>query len=469
MAGYDMNNKEKILVVDDEKSMQEFLKITLGREGYQVVTASTGAKALKIFEKDLFDMVISDIKMPRMSGIELLKRLKEIDPGIIVVMLTAYASVDNAVEAMKEGAYDYVSKPFQVDELKLVIRNALDKRSLERENVLLKRELESHFGFGEIVGTSPKMQKIYDMILRVAKTNTNILITGESGTGKELVARAIHRESKRSAGAFVPVNCGAIPENLLESELFGHEKGAFTGAVRTKKGLFEAAEGGSIFLDEVTELALNLQVKLLRVIQERRFKRVGGTEEMDADVRLISATNRDIEKEVKAERFRQDLFFRINVIPIALPPLRERKEEIPLLANHFIAKYSKAIGKEIDGIEAEALELLNKHDFPGNVRELENMMERAVALETGKTISFDTIRADLTDEKLSVSGIKAGGDGFDTEETGKIDFQDVVAGTEKRLIVEAMNRAGGVKTKAAEILNISLRSLRYLLDKYGIG
>ncbi len=460
-----MSEKERILIVDDEESMRDFLHITLTREGYDVHTASTAADAIISFEENLFDLIISDIKMPSMSGIELLKKMKSINPDIPVIMITAYASVDTAVEAMKQGAYDYISKPFKVEELKHIVNNALEKRRLEQENMLLREELKSHFGFGEIIGTSKKMKEIYALILKVAKTNTNILITGESGTGKELVARAIHRESTRKDGAFVPVNCGAIPENLLETELFGHEKGAFTGAIKEKKGLFEVADGGTLFLDEVTELAPNLQVKLLRAIQERRFRRVGGTDDIDVDVRLISATNRDIDKEVQEGRFRQDLYFRINVIPIHLPPLRERREEIPLLSNYFIVKYSQVMGKDIKGISPEALEILRGYSYPGNVRELENIIERAVALESTDTIRPDSLPANLIDGSAVV--IQPGSHAIEKEDG--INFQEVIAETEKRLLMEALDRAGGVKKRAAELLNISFRSFRYLLDKYGIG
>ena len=451
--------RERILVVDDERGMRELLRITLKKEGYKVSTASSAQEALDLLDKGLFDLVITDIKMPQLSGIELLKRIKALDPGVPVIMITAYASVDTAVEAMKEGAYDYISKPFNVEELKHLIRNVLEKRRLERENILLKRELESHLGFGDIIGKSPKMKEIYNLILKVAGTNTNILITGESGVGKELVAKAIHRESPRSNGPFVPVNCGAIPPNLLESELFGHEKGAFTGAVSTKKGLFEIAHKGTIFLDEVTELAPHLQVKLLRVIQERTIRRVGGVEDIGVDVRLISATNKDLIEEIKAGRMREDLYYRLNVIPIHVPPLRERKEDIPLLTNYFIEKYNSKFGKDIRGIDSRALELLIGYNFPGNVRELENIIERAVALETESMIRAETISA-YFEKAFSIPEIDA--------TTKDLDFQKIVAETEKRLLIEAMRRAGGVKKKAAELLNISFRSLRYLLDKYGI-
>ena len=466
--------KDHILIVDDERSMREFLRITLRKEGYRVSTASNPFEALDLISKELFDLVITDIKMPQMDGIELLKRIKALNSNIPVIMITAYASVDTAVEAMKEGAYDYISKPFNVEELKHLIGNALERKRLERENILLKRELRGHLGFGEIegigeiVGRSPKMKEIYELVLKVAGTNTNIFITGESGVGKELIARAIHRESPRKNGPFVPVNCGAIPSELMESELFGYEKGAFTGAVSTKKGLFEVAHGGTLFLDEVTELAPHLQVKLLRAIQDRRIRRLGGVEDIVVDVRIISATNRDILKAVKEGRMREDLYYRLNVIPIHVPPLRERKEDIPLLADYFVGKANKRFGKDIKGIETEALEVLINYDFPGNVRELENIIERAVALEEGEFIRKETILAHLEiPPSLPPEGLeKALGNPEEGRST--LDFNKIVEETEKRLLLEALKRAGGVKKKAAELLNISFRSFRYLLNKYDI-
>src|SRR3990172_6412630 len=373
--------KEKILIVDDEKSIREFLEIMLKKEGYKVGSAVNAEEALKLFHNSNYELVISDIKMSGMDGVELLKKIKEINPETIVLMITAYASVDTAIDAMKAGAYDYITKPFNVDEVKHIIQNALDRRRLETENILLKKELKSRYSFANLVGTSPKMLEIYGLIKRVANTRTNILISGESGTGKELVARAIHYESERKEKPFVPINCGAIPENLLESELFGHQKGAFTGAVANKSGLFEMANEGTIFLDEITEIPVQLQVKLLRVIQERNFRRVGSVEDISVDVRIIAASNKEIGKEVKEGRFREDLFYRLNVIPIHLPPLRERKEDIRLLSQHFLEKYCEELGKDIKKISGEAMEFLARYPYPGNIRELENIIERAVALE----------------------------------------------------------------------------------------
>ena len=393
-------SKEKILIVDDEKSIREFLEIMLKKEGYKVGSAVNAEEALKLFHNSNYELVISDIKMSGMDGVELLKKIKEINPETIVLMITAYASVDTAIDAMKAGAYDYITKPFNVDEVKHIIQNALDRRRLETENILLKKELKSRYSFANLVGTSPKMLEIYGLIKRVANTRTNILISGESGTGKELVARAIHYESERKEKPFVPINCGAIPENLLESELFGHQKGAFTGAVANKSGLFEVANDGTIFLDEITELPKELQVKLLRVIQERNFRRVGGIEDILVDVRIIAASNKEIDKEVKEGRFREDLFYRLNVIPIQMPPLRERQEDIRFLAEHFFEKHKQELGKDIKGISHEAMDYLESYSYPGNIRELENIIERAVALENTSIILPESLPEYIRTQKV---------------------------------------------------------------------
>ena len=376
--------KDKILVADDEQSMREFLDIMLKKEGYKVSLASNGEEVIKLIEKDIFDLVLMDIRMPRLDGISTLKKIKAISPETIVIMITAYASADTAIKAMKEGAYDYITKPFKVEEIKLIIKNALEKKNLQKENILLKQVVRDRYHFENIIGQSSKMLDLYKLLEKVAPTKTNILITGESGTGKELVAKAIHYNSPRKEKPFVTLNCGAIPESLIESELFGHMKGAFTDAIATKKGLFEVADEGTIFLDEISELPLLMQVKLLRVLQDREFKRVGGTEDIRVDVRIISATNKDLEEAVREKRFREDLFYRLNVIQIKLPPLRERREDIPLLAMHFLKKYSEELNKNILTISPEALRILLNYDYPGNVRELQNIIERAVALESPK-------------------------------------------------------------------------------------
>ncbi|MBP1636820.1 MAG: pilR, partial [Acidobacteria bacterium] len=381
----------RILVVDDERSMRELLQIVLRREGHQVRLAEDGQAAVAELEREPVDVLISDIKMPGMTGVDVLREAKRIDPDIVGIMVTAYASTDTAVEALRLGAYDYLTKPFDVEELKAKVRNALERRTLRQENVLLKRALRSSSAFSNIIGRSRAMQAVFDLVETVAPTNSTILVTGESGTGKELVARAVHTNSLRRDQAFVALNCAALPETLLESELFGHMRGAFTGAATTKKGLLEAAERGTVFLDEISEMSTMMQVKLLRVLQERKFRRVGGTEEIDADIRIIAATNRDLAKAVSDGAFREDLYYRINVIPIHLPPLRERREDITPLAEHFVAKYRELMGKPVTGLTPEALRWLESADWPGNVRQLENVIERAVALERGPLIQLGSL------------------------------------------------------------------------------
>src|SRR5687767_7915216 len=383
--------RPRILVADDERSMRELLAIVLKREGYEVILADSGRAAVDVLERETVDLLISDIKMPDLSGVEVLRAAKQIDKDILGIMITAFASTDTAVEAMRLGACDYLSKPFDVDLLKMKVREKVENRLLREENVLLKRTLGLSHQFANIIGRSEAMLDVFKMIETVARTNSTILLTGESGTGKGLVAQAIHFHSLRREKPMVSLNCGAMPENLLESELFGHMRGAFTGADANKKGLLEVAEKGTIFLDEIGEMSAVMQVKLLRVLQERRFRRVGGLEELTADIRVIAATNQDLSKAVAEGRFREDLFYRINVIPIALPPLRERREDIPLLAEHFLAKYGEQMEKEITGVSREAMDLLLAHDWPGNIRELENAIERAVALERTPAILPDSL------------------------------------------------------------------------------
>ncbi|MBI5561172.1 MAG: sigma-54-dependent Fis family transcriptional regulator [Deltaproteobacteria bacterium] len=469
----------KIMIVDDEKSMREFLDIMLKKEGYDTVTFPSPQSAIEHFRQNPCDLVITDLKMPGgMGGVDFLKALKELSADVVVVMITAYASVDSAVEAMKAGAYDYFTKPFNVEEIKMHIKRAIEHKSLERENILLKKNLKIMSGFSNIIGTSRKMTELYGLIMSVAPTKTNILIAGESGTGKELVARAIHRESTRKERPFVTVNCGAIPESLLESELFGHVRGAFTGAVSDKTGLAELSEGGTLFLDEITELPLNLQVKLLRFIQERSFRKVGGTADIPVDIRLIAAANKDIEEEVRCNRFREDLFYRLNVIRIDIPPLRERKEDIPKIARYFVQKYNKEFGKDIKGISEEAMALLMDYDYSGNVRELENAIERAFALEPRDHISAVSLPPAIRDyrrrDEYGLPASSAGGSASvrlkDPEEMGVppdgIDLEKTVSEIEKNLIRDALKKAGGVKKEAAKLLGISFRSIRYKLNKY---
>ena len=446
----------KILVVDDELSMREFMEILLKKEGHEVICAADGEEAISRFQADSFDLLISDIKMPRMDGLELLRKVREQNPRTAAIMITAYASPEDAISAMKGGAYDYITKPFKVKEIKGVIGNALARPAVETA--------EAPAGiFNNLVGHSPEMLRIYDLIKRVGGTKTNVLISGESGTGKELAARAIHQESPRAEQPFVTINCSAIPEQLMESELFGHVKGAFTGAVANKKGLFETARGGTVFLDEVGDLSLFIQVKLLRFIQEREFIRVGDTEPVNVDVRLISATNRDLEQEIIQARFREDLFYRLNVIHLHLPPLRERRGDIPLLAQYFLEKYSRELGKDVRSISSYALDALMDYNFPGNVRELENIIERSVALETSNIVLPES----LVLSEYKKEGEKREALSIDLTAAG-LDLEKVLGDLEKDLIRQALHLSNGVIRKAAELLNLSFRSMRWKIQKYGL-
>lgn len=454
--------REKILVVDDEKGMREMLKAFFEEEGYIVDVSPNGNKALELIERSSYDLVITDMVMPQMDGIKLMKKMKEKGCNAITIMITAYATAESAVEAMKLGAYDYIIKPFKLDELRIIVRNALDKRRLERENILLRKEVEKTYCFENIIGKSPSMLSLFELIKKVSGIKVNVLIVGESGTGKELVARAIHFNSPRKDGPFIAINCSAIPPTLLESELFGHVKGAFTGAISNKEGLFELANGGTIFLDEICEIPPSLQVKLLRAIQEKSFRRVGGVEDIEVDVRIISATNRDIELEVKEGRFRDDLYYRLNVIQIRIPPLRERKEDIPLLVEHFIKKFSSEFNKDIKGIKPEAMRILMSYDFPGNVRELENFIERAVALESGEYISEDVLPEELRGRFEKIPPFK-----YDIPPEG-IDLEKTLSEIERHILLQALKKADGVQKKAASLLNLTPRSFRYRLEKYGV-
>jgi two-component system response regulator PilR (NtrC family) len=455
--------QQNILVVDDEKSMCEFLEIMLKKDGYEVTSTTSGDKALELLDNNLYSMVLTDVRMPGVNGFEVLRKTKEVSPDTVVIMITAYGSPEGAVTAIKEGAYDYITKPFRVEEVKLTIKKSLERNNLIRENIRLRQEVEERYKFWNLIGKSPKMQRVYELVEKVAQTKANVLITGESGTGKELVAKAIHYNSARKDQSFVTLNCGAIPENLLESELFGHMKGSFTGAIANKRGLLEMAAGGTLFMDEIGELPLPLQVKLLRVIQEREFKRVGGTEDIKVDVRIISASNQDLQQKVAQGGFREDLFYRLNVIQIKLPPLRERKEDIPLLVNHFVRKYSVETGKEIEGVLPEALELLLNYDFAGNVRELENIIERSITLETSSTITERHIRSYLNERMMSKSIPPT----LEIPEEG-IDLNKVVEDLEKAFILKALEHTEGIKKKAAELLGMNFRAMRYKLAKYDL-
>jgi two-component system response regulator PilR (NtrC family) len=451
-----------ILVVDDDRGMREFLEIMLTREGYKVATTGDGVKALSQCRKETFDLVITDLKMPKMDGIGFLRQIKDISPETMVILITAYASGETALTAMNEGAYDYIEKDFKIEDLKKVIRNALTKKGVKRDDALFLKEVGETVHFGKMIGNSREMLKVYATIKKVADTPANVLIFGESGTGKELVARAIHENSSRRERPFLVINCGGISENLLESELFGYIKGAFTGAYSDKAGLFKAARGGTIFLDEIAELPPLLQVKLLRVVQEKTFRRVGGAKDIQVDVRIISATNQNLADNVKSGSFREELYYRLNVIPINLPPLRERREDIPILTSHFIEKYSREFNKEIKTISTYALELLMKYRFPGNIRELENIIERSVALETSNII---------LPENLILSEEMREGEGIAIPELPDAGFNlhEELARIERSLIEKALQKAEGSKSKAAELLGINDDSLHYRSKKLGIG
>jgi two-component system, NtrC family, response regulator PilR len=454
---------EKILVVDDEKSLREVLSIMLKRAGYTVTEASDGDEAIGHVNKEIYDLVITDLRMPKADGMDVLKAVKSSSPDTVVLVITAFATSDSAVEAMKQGAYDYLTKPFQVDEVQLIIRNALEKRRLSTENMLLKREMASQSSFAKIVGQSEAMQKVFDVVKKVADAKSNILIFGESGTGKELVARAIHYNSVRSAMPFVAVNCSAVPETLLESELFGHVKGSFTGAISNKAGLFEVANGGTIFLDEIGDTTPTIQVKLLRVIQEREFRRVGGNQDMKVDVRVIAATNRDLEKAVAEGTFREDLYYRLDVIPIRLPPLRLRTGDIPLLVTHFLERFSQESEKPVPTLTPEALHVLLEHEWRGNVRELENLIERVVAFSSGMPVTDADVRGWLhRSVTLQQPGLPT-----DLPDDG-LDLEALINGIEKDLLLKALERTKWVKKKAARLLRLNTRSFRYRLEKYAI-
>ena len=456
----------RILVVDDERSMRELLAIVLRREGYEVLLADNGRSAIDLLEREPVDLLISDIKMPDLSGVDVLRAAKKIDQDILGIMITAFASTDTAVEAMRLGACDYLSKPFDIDLLKMKVREKIENRQLRQENVLLKRTLGLSHQFANIIGRSEAMLDVFKMIETIARTNSTILLTGESGTGKGLVAQAIHFHSLRRDKPMVSLNCGALPENLLESELFGHMRGAFTGADSNKKGLLEVAERGTVFLDEIGEMSAVLQVKLLRVLQERRFRRVGGLEELQADIRVIAATNQDLARLIAEGRFREDLYYRINVIPISLPPLRERREDIALLAEHFVVKYNEQMGKSISGISHQAMELLLAYDWPGNIRELENVMERAVALEPTPAILPDSLPSTVRSETIRPSAASVAAS-ESLPEAG-FDLEAHVKEIERGYIAEALKRAGGVQVKAADLLGMSFRSFRYYVKKYNL-
>jgi len=451
----------QVLVVDDEPSMVDFLSVLFEGEGYEVQTATSVEAARQAIAETTFDLVLSDIMMPDGNGLDLLRDIKQCSPQTAVIMMTAYSSNKSAIEAMKDGAFNYLAKPFDVEELKMLARGALEKLHLESENLYLKRELEQKYQFSNIIGRSPKIQEVFSLVERVAKTASTVLIRGESGTGKELIAKAIHYASPRREKRFLSINCGALPENLLESELFGHEKGAFTGAVRDKKGLFQEADQGTLFLDEIGEMTPPMQVKLLRALQDRKIRRVGGNREESIDVRIIAATNQDLQALIQSGQFREDLYYRINVIPIHLPALRQRREDIPLLVEHFLHKYSMLMGLEIKPISIEAMKVLEAYDWPGNVRELENSIERALALSTSDRLTTRDLPSHLVVRDSPFTE-----DLLLPEEGLELELH--LDAIRRRLMEQALERTDGVQTTAAELLHMSFRSFRYYAKKLAL-
>ncbi|MBI3755880.1 MAG: sigma-54-dependent Fis family transcriptional regulator [Deltaproteobacteria bacterium] len=448
-----------ILIVDDEKGQREILKTILANQGYEVLTSPNGMDALRLFRETRFDAVLTDLKMPGLDGIALLKKILKENTQTTVVIMTAHGTINSAVEAMKLGAFDYLIKPFEMDELLVVVKKAIDKTNLLKENTFLKEQLGERFSIDGIIGSSGAMQEIFKILRKVCATNSTLLIYGESGTGKELIAKAVHYNSPRMDMPFMAINCAAIPETLLESELFGYEKGAFTGANARKTGLFESADGGTLFLDEVAELPFALQAKLLRVIQEREIRRLGGKDNIKVDVRIVAASNKKLEDEVKQGRFREDLFYRLNVIAIKLPALRDRAEDIPRLIDYFIKKHSKNISKKITGVSKDAMAVLMNYPWPGNVRQLESTIERAILLaDDGVDIDVKL----LPNEVVRL-----------ISQTGKIDFEIPSQGIsfeelEKEMIIKAMEKTGWVIAKAAQLLGMSYKTLQYRLNKFGI-
>lgn len=450
----------RALVVDDEISVCEAVKAILEGEGIEVFTTTSSLNAIEQIKNNEFDLIISDLKMPEMSGLELYEKIKDIAPDSVFIIITAFGTIQSAVDAIKKGIYDYIPKPFTPDEVRIPVRRALDKKVLERENIALKTQIEVRYSFRNIIGNSPTMHEVFRVMRHAASSESNVLITGESGTGKELVARAIHSNSVRARRKFVVINCGAIPEGLLESELFGYIRGAFTGAVSDKKGLIEEADRGTLFLDEIGELARTLQVKLLRILQDGEFLRVGDTKPRKVDIRVIAATNRDLKKAIAEKKFREDLYYRLNVIPIELPPLRERKEDIPLLVNHFIEKHKiKAIGKKIAGISKEAMQALINHHFPGNVRELENAIEYAIAFTSGPSIQKDDLPKYILETKPISEEVCT---------MPLMPLREAKADFERSIIIAALIEAGGNISEAARLLKIHRQNLQQKIRLLGI-
>jgi len=458
----------RILIVDDEVAIRKALERFLAGLKYTVHTAQDGEEALDVLKSETIDLALVDLVMPRMDGVELIRRMKREQPEIVPIVLTGFGTITSAVEAMRAGAYHYLTKPFELDDIAALIGTALEHKQLKAENRLLKHQLRDKYRFENIIGQSDEMAAVFDLVEKVADTDSTVLITGESGTGKELIARAIHYNSPRRDKPLVIVNCAAIPEELLESELFGHVKGAFTGAVATHSGRFDAADKGTIFLDEIGDMTLKLQVKVLRVLQEQRFEPVGSTSTHEVDVRIIAATNQDLEKAVRDRRFREDLYYRLNVIPIHVPPLRERRSDIPLLLKHFIDKFSAESGKPAPNVTQEALDKLMSYAWPGNVRELENLMERLIVLKKDELIDLKDIPTKVAGAAAAVQGVQAEGGDFDIPEAG-ISFKKAVDDFESKLIVGALRKTGGNKNKAASLLNLNRTTLVEKIKKKGLS
>jgi DNA-binding NtrC family response regulator len=447
---------ERILIVDDEDGMRRLLSRVLTREGYETSAVGSGAEALRLVASERFDLVVTDIKMPEMDGLQLLAELKEYEPSLPIIVITAYGTIENAVQALRSGAYDYIAKPFENDEIKLTVAKAFERERLLAENRYLHAELEGRYDFSGIVGGSLAMQQVYEMASSVAVSNANVLITGESGTGKELLARSIHYSSLRKEKPFVVLNCAAISEGVLESELFGHEKGAFSGALDTRKGRFERADQGTLFIDEVAEMSMAAQVKLLRVIQEHEFERVGGNKTISVDVRIVAATNKKLEDQVKDGNFREDLYYRLNVVNINVPPLRSRREDVEPLSRFFLDKYTSETGKKITDLSPRALSCLLAHDWPGNVRELQNAIERAVVLSKGSVLTpRDFPQGMQGDDQICLQIPEKGGS-----------LTDILEDLERQLIIQTLQREDGSQTRAAETLGIKRTTLRYKMEKY---
>jgi two-component system response regulator PilR (NtrC family) len=458
-----------LLIVDDERSICELLEISFRKEGHKVETTTSGEAAKRRLASQIFDIVICDIRMPDMDGVELLRYCREISPATTFILITGVPTIDSAIDAVNFGADRYAIKGDRLlDELRPAVQQIAETLALKKEAGYLRREIRRLTGLGRIIGASANMRAVFELVQNIAPQSSRVLITGESGTGKELVARAIHENSPRSKNPFITINCGAFPETLLESELFGYVRGAFTGANENHRGLFQAAHGGTLFMDEIGNMSVTMQVKLYRVLQEGQIRPVGSTEESAVDVRVITATNKDLEKEIAEGRFREDLYYRLSVIPVHLPPLRERRDDIPLLAREFLVRFAKSMNKKIDGIEPEAMRRLEVYDWPGNVRELENTMERAVALESGHRVSVEALPERIRNHfQETISHVSHNGNGVALPEEG-LSLEDHVRQIERSYLLSALERSGGVRTRAASLLKMSYRSFRHYAKKYGV-